>query len=56
VVALALGSFWALIPAGLATLLLLVRTQWEDRTLQDELAGYKDYTQRVRSRWVPGVW
>jgi protein-S-isoprenylcysteine O-methyltransferase Ste14 len=54
-VALALGSFWVLIPAGLATLLLLVRTQWEDRTLQDELVGYKDYTQRVRSRWVPGV-
>ena len=55
-VALALGSWWALVPAGLASLVLLVRTRWEDGTLQDELAGYKEYTQRVRSRWIPGVW
>ena len=55
-IALSLGSFWALIPAGLASLLLLLRTRWEDRTLQAELAGYKEYTQRVRSRWIPGVW
>jgi protein-S-isoprenylcysteine O-methyltransferase Ste14 len=54
--ALSLGSFWALIPAGLASLLLLLRTRWEDRTLQAELAGYQEYTQRVRSRWIPGVW
>jgi protein-S-isoprenylcysteine O-methyltransferase Ste14 len=54
--ALSLGSFWALIPAGLASLLLILRTRWEDRTLQAELAGYQEYTQRVRSRWIPGVW
>ncbi len=55
-IALALGSFWALIPAGLASLLLIVRTRWEDQMLQTELAGYKEYTQRVRSRWIPGIW
>ncbi len=55
-IALSLGSWWALVPAGLASLVLLVRTRWEDGTLQDELAGYKEYTQRVRSRWIPGVW
>jgi protein-S-isoprenylcysteine O-methyltransferase Ste14 len=54
--ALALGSWWALVPAGLVALVLLVRTRWEDETLRDELAGYKGYTQRVRSRWIPGVW
>jgi protein-S-isoprenylcysteine O-methyltransferase Ste14 len=54
--ALALGSWWALVPAGLASLVLLVRTRWEDQTLQAELAGYKGYTQRVRFRWIPGVW
>ena len=53
-IALSLGSLWALVPAGLASLLLIVRTRWEDRTLRAELAGYKGYTQRVRSRWIPG--
>jgi protein-S-isoprenylcysteine O-methyltransferase Ste14 len=54
--ALCLGSLWALIPAGLASALLLLRTRWEDQTLQAELAGYKDYAHRVRYRLIPGVW
>ncbi len=53
---LSLGSLWALIPAVLACLLLVVRTIWEDRTLQDELTGYREYAQRVRHRLIPGVW
>jgi protein-S-isoprenylcysteine O-methyltransferase Ste14 len=53
---LALGSLWALIPAVLACLLMVVRTVWEDQTLREELAGYEEYTQRVRFRLVPGVW
>jgi protein-S-isoprenylcysteine O-methyltransferase Ste14 len=52
----ALGSLWALIPAVLLGPLLVMRTVGEDRTLREELAGYKDYTQRVRYRLVPGVW
>jgi len=52
---LALGSFWALIPAAAATLTLIVRTVLEDRTLQNELAGYKDYAARVPRRLIPGV-
>jgi protein-S-isoprenylcysteine O-methyltransferase Ste14 len=54
--ALALGSFWALAPAALASALLVLRTAWEDRLLRAELAGYADYARRVRSRLVPGVW
>ena len=54
--ALALGSLWAMIPAGLLACLLVVRTALEDRTLQDELSGYRDYAQRVRYRLLPGVW
>jgi len=38
-IALCLGSLWALIPAGLASALLILRTQWEDQTLQAELPG-----------------
>jgi protein-S-isoprenylcysteine O-methyltransferase Ste14 len=53
---LALGSFWALIPAVLACLLLVLRTIWEDQTLRDELAGYEEYAQRVRYRLIPWVW
>ena len=53
---LALGSLWALIPVILSCLLLVLRTVWEDQTLRDELAGYEEYTQRVRYRLVPGVW
>jgi protein-S-isoprenylcysteine O-methyltransferase Ste14 len=54
--ALCLGSVWALIPAGLASALLVLRTRWEDQTLQAELPGYQEYTQRVRYRLIPGVW
>jgi protein-S-isoprenylcysteine O-methyltransferase Ste14 len=54
--ALALGSLWALIPATIAAMLLVLRTRWEDQTLQGELAGYKDYTARVRNKLVPLLW
>ena len=54
--ALALGSFWALIPAGFVALVLVVRTTLEDRTLQNELEGYKEYASRVRYRLIPGIW
>ena len=30
--------------------------QLEDRTLQDELEGYREYAERVRYRLLPGVW
>ena len=53
---LSLGSLWALIPAILLCLLLVVRTIWEDQTLREELAGYEEYAQRVRYRLIPGVW
>jgi len=53
---LILGSPWALIPAGLTTCIIILRTVLEDRTLQDELDGYKYYAQQVRYRLVPGVW
>ena len=28
----------------------------EDKTLQRELEGYKDYTNRVPHRLIPGIW
>lgn len=53
---LALGSAYALIPAGIAVGIVVARTVLEDRTLQAELEGYKEYAQQVRYRLVPGVW
>lgn len=51
-----MGSFWAFLPAVLIAGLLLVRTYWEDMTLQEELDGYRDYSRQVRHRLLPGVW
>lgn len=53
---LALGSFWALIPAFLTLVTLVVRTALEDRTLQAELDGYAAYARQVRYRLIPGIW
>ncbi|HEY7155328.1 MAG TPA: isoprenylcysteine carboxylmethyltransferase family protein [Gemmataceae bacterium] len=55
-IALCLGSLWALIPGGLASALLILRTQWEDQTLQAELVGYKEHTERVSYKLIPGMW
>ncbi|MGV1757421.1 methyltransferase family protein [Rhizobium sp. A22-96] len=54
--ALALASWWALIPAAWASGLLVLRTSWEDALLRAELDGYADYAGRVRFRLVPGLW
>lgn len=35
---------------------LFVRTTLEDRTLQNELEGYKDHATCVRFRLIPGIW
>ncbi|MBK8026772.1 MAG: isoprenylcysteine carboxylmethyltransferase family protein [Chloroflexi bacterium] len=51
-----LSTLWAFVPAALITIVLIVRTRLEDRMLQDQLAGYRDYAGRVRSRLMPHVW
>jgi protein-S-isoprenylcysteine O-methyltransferase Ste14 len=53
---LLLGSLWALIPAGVAVLLLIIRTALEDHMLENELEGYRGYAESVRYRLLPGVW
>ncbi|MEZ4736455.1 MAG: isoprenylcysteine carboxylmethyltransferase family protein [Caldilineaceae bacterium] len=54
--ALALGSYWALIPAALFPLLLVARILNEEAVLHRELADYDDYCQTVHYRLLPGVW
>lgn len=55
-IALALGSLWTLIPAVVAFIIVAIRTILEDRTLQEELPGYRDYARRVRYRLIPGIY
>jgi protein-S-isoprenylcysteine O-methyltransferase Ste14 len=35
---------------------LLYRVIHEDRVLQEQLPGYRDYARGVRWRLVPGIW
>ncbi len=53
---LLLGSWWALIPSGIIMVIFTLRTYLEDKTLQAELPGYKEYAQKTRYRLIPGVW
>jgi protein-S-isoprenylcysteine O-methyltransferase Ste14 len=55
-IALALASWWALVPAAWAGAVLILRTSWEDALLQAELDGYADYARHVRFRLVPSIW
>jgi protein-S-isoprenylcysteine O-methyltransferase Ste14 len=51
-----LGSYWAMIPGMLVVALFTLRTALEDRFLQENLEGYREYAEQVRWRLVPGVW
>jgi protein-S-isoprenylcysteine O-methyltransferase Ste14 len=52
----ALGSLWTLIPASVPTLLFVIRTHFEDKTLYEELEGYKAYSGKFKYRLLPGIW
>ncbi|NJC97862.1 MAG: isoprenylcysteine carboxyl methyltransferase [Anaerolineales bacterium] len=51
-----LDSLWAFIPTVLLIAILVLRTSLEDRTLQAELPGYREYAKRTRYRLFPGIW
>lgn len=54
---LLLDSHWTLLPVVFLTVVLVVRTSLEDRTLQEELPGYKEFaTRKTRYRLIPGFW
>lgn len=51
-----LGSRFGLVIAALIVLVLAVRITREERLLDDELDGYREYRRRVRYRLVPFIW
>ncbi|WP_455278420.1 methyltransferase [[Eubacterium] cellulosolvens] len=53
---LVLSSFYGLIPALLLTIILGIRTHFEDKMLHKELPGYKEYAEKTRYRIFPGIW
>lgn len=55
-IVLALSSVWTLIPVGVALVIAVIRTALEDRALQEELPGYREYAGRVRYRLFPGAY
>lgn len=53
---LALGSFWALLPAAFIPLVIIARIFNEEQVLSRELAEYRKYARRVKFRLIPGIW
>ncbi len=53
---LIVGSYLSYVIVGVLIGLLIIRTYYEDKTLQNELNGYKEYTQKTKSRLIPGIW
>lgn len=53
---LALGSLWTLSFSVIITILLIIRTYLEDKTLRKELKGYAEYSELVRYKLIPFIW
>ncbi len=53
---LALGSYWGLLFVLLGLIVLALRIGDEEKLLRQELAGYREYLEKVHYRLVPYVW
>ena len=53
---LILGSWYALIPFALYPVIMVIRIRGEEKLLTAELAGYEEYTRKVRYRLIPFIW
>jgi len=53
---LALGSYWALIPALLLPIVLAARIANEEQLLRRSLVGYEEYCHKVKYRLLPFIW
>jgi protein-S-isoprenylcysteine O-methyltransferase Ste14 len=50
------GSLWSIIPICLSIILLVTRTNLEDKTLKNELQGYLAYSTKTRYKIIPYIW
>jgi protein-S-isoprenylcysteine O-methyltransferase Ste14 len=53
---LALGSYWAIIPALLCIPMNVIRIIGEEEVLVKELKGYKEYCLKTHYRLIPLIW
>ncbi len=53
---LALGSYWAVLPGLMILPVLIFRILDEEKLLLRDLPGYREYTQKVTYRLLPGIW
>lgn len=53
---LALGSYWAVIPAICIVPFIMARIIGEEKELIDNLHGYREYMMKTRYRLLPGIW
>ena len=53
---LALGSYWAMIPAIGILPFIVARVRNEERVLARDLNGYPEYMQKTLYRLIPGIW
>ena len=53
---LALGSYWAVLPAIVIIPIIVVRIKDEEAALDKDLAGYLEYKQRTKYRLIPFIW
>jgi len=53
---LALGSYWAIIPAIFIIPIFIARILNEESVLAKELEGYSEYKLKTRYRLIPGIW
>ena len=53
---LALGSYWAAIPALCIVPFIIARIKGEERELLEKLEGYREYATKTRYRLWPGIW
>jgi len=53
---IALGSYWALPVFLFLPIVLVYRIMNEEEVLLRELPGYREYTQKVKYRLIPGIW
>jgi protein-S-isoprenylcysteine O-methyltransferase Ste14 len=50
------ASLWSIIPVSCSIILLIMRTQLEDKTLKNELTGYLEYSLKKPYRLIPFIW
>ncbi len=53
---LLLGSLWGLLGIVVMLPLLVARAAGEEAILRDGLPGYREYMEKVRHRFIPGLW